>query len=144
MLGSKRTKLKLKTFLFIEVTFNISCHTIMTFTKKQKQFFDPQPTSHLQKWTIDLLIRKHVPNFKTPPPHPLPTLRMDVINVWPHTGKDLKKESEWRDCRLQWLNLLSLSATHYFDSFVICVIRIKGKIYYMIEMMSFNYILFSQ
>ena len=22
---------------------------------------------------------------------------MDVINVWPHTGKDLKKESECRD-----------------------------------------------
>ena len=33
---------------------------------------------------------------------------MDVINVWPHTGEDLKKESEWRDCRRQWLNLLSL------------------------------------
>ena len=92
MLGLKRSKLKLKTFLFIEVTFNISCHTIMTFTKKQKQFFDPQPTSHLQKWTIDLLIRKHVPNFKTSPPNPLPTLRMDVINLWPHTGKYLKKK----------------------------------------------------
>ena len=103
MLGLKRSKLKLKTFSFIEVTFNISCHIIMTFAKKQKNFFlTHQPTSHLQKRTIDLLIRKHVPNFKTPPPHPLPTLRMAVINVWPHTGKDLKKESEWRDCRLQW------------------------------------------
>ena len=40
---------------------------------------------------------------------------MDVINVWSLTGKDLKKESEWRDCRIQWLNLSSLSVTHYFD-----------------------------
>ena len=116
MLGLKCSKLKLKTFLFIEVTFNISCHTIMTFTKKQKHFFDLQHTSHLQKWTTDLLIRKHVPNFKTPPHHPLPSLRMDVINAWPHTGKDLKKESEWWDCRLQWLKGLN-NATHYFDSF---------------------------
>ena len=61
---------------------------------------------------------------------PTPTLCMDVINVWPHTEKDLKKESEWRDCRLQWLNLLSLSATHYFDSFdKVKYIRIKDKIY---------------
>ena len=42
---------------------------------------------------------------------------MDVINVWSHTGKDLKKDSEWRDCIIQWLNLLSLSVTSYFDSF---------------------------
>ena len=51
----------------------------------------------------------------TPPP--LSTFRMDVINVWSLTEKDLKKDSEWRDCRLQSLNLLSLSVTHYFDSF---------------------------
>ena len=42
---------------------------------------------------------------------------MDIINVWPLTGKDLKKESQWRDCRLPRLNLLSLSLTDYFDSF---------------------------
>ena len=48
---------------------------------------------------------------------PLSTFRMDVINVWSLTEKDLKKDSEWRDCRLQSLNLLSLSVTHYFDSF---------------------------
>ena len=116
MLGLKCSKLKLKTFLFIEVTFSISCHTIRTFTKKEKQFFDPQLTSHLQKWTIDLLICKHVPNFKTTSPHPTPAFRMGVINVWSHTGKDLKEESDLRDCRLQWLNLLSFSVTHYFDS----------------------------
>ena len=61
MLGLKRSKLKLKKFLFIEVTFNISCQTIMTFKKKQKQFFDPQPTSHLQKLTIDLSPIPHPP-----------------------------------------------------------------------------------
>ena len=55
--------------------------------------------------------------FQDPTPSPTPTLRKDVINLWLHTGKDLKKESEWRDYRLQWLNLFSLSATHYFDSF---------------------------
>ena len=34
-------------------------------------------------------------NFKTPPPHSPRTFRMDVINVWSHIGKDLKKEGEW-------------------------------------------------
>ena len=50
--------------------------------KKWPIFRSPYP-HHLQKWTIDLLfennrIRKHVTNFKTPPP----TFRVDVINVW--------------------------------------------------------------
>ena len=141
----KRNNLKLKIFLFIEVTFNISGHTIMTFTQK-KQFFGPQPTSHQQKWTTDLLIRKHLPNFYTQIPHPPPTFRMDVINVWSLTEKDLKKESEWRDGRLQRLNIWSLSVTLFWfvSQSQIYVIRIKNKICYMIEVMSFKYLLFSQ
>ena len=47
-------------------------------------FLTPYP-NHPQKWTIDLLfknnrIRKHVTNFKTPPP----SFRVDVINIMSH------------------------------------------------------------
>ena len=57
-------------------------HPFMTSTKND-QFFDPPYPDHLQKWTIELLFknnrnRKHVTNFKTPPP----PFRVDVINVW--------------------------------------------------------------
>ena len=147
MLSLKRSKLKLKTFLFIEVTFNISCHTIMTFTKKQKQFFDPQPTSHLQKWTIDLLIRKHVPNFKTPPLHPPPHLPYGRHKCMVSYRKGFKKR--------KWVETLQTSMIKSFISFwntlfwfvwqsQIYVIGIKDKICYMIEVMSFKYLLFSQ
>ena len=52
---------------------------------KNDQFFDPNP-HHPQKWTTDLLfknsrIRKHVSNFKTPPPLPS-TFHVDLINAW--------------------------------------------------------------
>ena len=59
-------------------------HPFMTSTKNDQSFDFRYPyLHHLQKWTIDLLfknniIRKHVTNFKTPPP----PFRMEVINVW--------------------------------------------------------------
>ena len=115
----------------------------MKFTKKQ--FLDLQPTSHSQKWTIDLLIRKLVANFKTPPSHLLPTFRVDVINVWSLIVKDLKKR--------KWVERLQTSKIKSFISFCntlfwfvwqsqIYVIRIKNKICYMIGVMSFKCIIF--
>ena len=48
-------------------------------------------------------------NFKT---SPFP-LRVDVINVWSLIGKNFKK-GDWRDWRLQRLDLLFLSVARFF------------------------------
>ena len=62
----------------------------MTSTKND-QFFDPPLPHYPQKWTIDLLfknnrIRKHMTNFKTPPP----TFRVDIVNIWSHSNLKCK------------------------------------------------------
>ena len=84
MVGWKFTKF-LMSCLKLQVSFSLKGSSIYD-VHKNSQFFDSPPHPyplHSQNWTIDLLfknnrIRKHVTNFKTPPP----PFRVGVRNLW--------------------------------------------------------------
>ena len=141
----KRNKLKLKTFLFIEVTFNISGHTIMTFTKKI--IFWPLTHFPSAKMNNASVNSQTGAEFQDSTPSLTPNLPYGRQKCMAPYRNGFKKRKS--------LDRLQTSKVKFFMSFCntlfwfvwqsqIYVTRIKNKICYMIEVMSCKYLLFSQ